>query len=49
MSSTSIMCPATSMRTLRPNQIFAVGGLPFPLVEGEQARAVVDARRGARC
>jgi predicted glycogen debranching enzyme len=28
--------------SLRPNQIFAVGGLPFPLVEGELARRVVD-------
>jgi glycogen debranching enzyme len=28
--------------TFRPNQIFAVGGLPFPLFEGEQARAIVD-------
>lgn len=28
--------------TLRPNQIFAVS-LPFPLVEGDDARAVVDA------
>jgi predicted glycogen debranching enzyme len=27
----------------RPNQIFAVAGLPFPLVQGMQARAVVDA------
>jgi predicted glycogen debranching enzyme len=27
---------------LRPNQIFAVGGLPFPLLEGELARRVVD-------
>lgn len=27
--------------TLRPNQIFAVS-LPFPLFEGEQARAIVD-------
>jgi predicted glycogen debranching enzyme len=27
---------------LRPNQIFAVGGLPFPLLEGEKARAVVE-------
>jgi len=26
----------------RPNQIFAVGGLPFPILEGERARAVVD-------
>lgn len=29
--------------TFRPNQIFAVGGLPFPILEGEQARRVVDA------
>lgn len=28
--------------SLRPNQIFAVGGLPFPLLRGHQARAVVD-------
>ncbi len=28
---------------VRPNQIFAVGGLPLALLEGEQARAVVDA------
>ena len=27
----------------RPNQIFAVGGLPFPLLDGERARAVVEA------
>ena len=27
---------------LRPNQIFAVGGLPFPLLDGARARAVVD-------
>jgi predicted glycogen debranching enzyme len=29
--------------TFRPNQIFAVGGLPFPLLEGAAARGVVDA------
>jgi predicted glycogen debranching enzyme len=29
--------------TLRPNQIFAVGGLPLALLDGERARAVVDA------
>jgi glycogen debranching enzyme len=29
--------------TFRPNQIFAVGGLPFPVLEGERARRVVDA------
>lgn len=28
---------------LRPNQILAVGGLPLALLEGERARAVVDA------
>jgi len=27
--------------SLRPNQIYAVGGLPFPLLEGERARQVV--------
>ncbi len=29
-------------RSIRPNQIFAVGGLPFPLLEGAAARAVLD-------
>lgn len=29
-------------RSIRPNQIFAIGGLPFPLLEGAAARAVVD-------
>jgi predicted glycogen debranching enzyme len=29
--------------SVRPNQIFAVGGLPFPLLEGAPARAAVDA------
>ena len=28
--------------TCRPNQILAVGGLPFPVLEGERARGVVD-------
>ena len=28
--------------SLRPNQIFAVGGLPFPILDGERARRVVD-------
>jgi predicted glycogen debranching enzyme len=27
----------------RPNQIFAVGGLPFPILSGDRARSVVDA------
>ncbi len=26
----------------RPNQILAVGGLPFPVIEGERARRIVD-------
>jgi predicted glycogen debranching enzyme len=29
--------------TFRPNQIFAVGGLPFPVLDGVRARRVVDA------
>ena len=29
--------------SFRPNQIFAVGGLPLALLEGERARRVVDA------
>jgi predicted glycogen debranching enzyme len=28
--------------TVRPNQILAVGGLPFPMLEGPRARLVVD-------
>ena len=35
--------PGTADATFRPNQIFAVGGLPFPLLEGDRARRVVDA------
>ncbi len=35
--------PATVDATFRPNQILAVGGLPFALLEGESARRVVDA------
>lgn len=30
-------------RSFRPNQIFAVGGLPLMLVDGERARRLVDA------
>jgi predicted glycogen debranching enzyme len=33
--------PGTVDPTFRPNQIFAVGGLPFPLLEGVRARQVV--------
>jgi predicted glycogen debranching enzyme len=29
--------------TMRPNQIFAVGGLPYAMLKGTQARALVDA------
>ncbi len=35
--------PATVDATFRPNQILAVGGLAFALLEGERARRVVDA------
>ena len=37
--------PGQMDASIRPNQIFAVGGLPFPLLEGEPARRVVDAVR----
>ncbi len=37
--------PAGDDSSMRPNQIFAVS-LPFPLLEGERARAVVDAVGG---
>ncbi len=38
--------PGSVDPTFRPNQIFAVGGLPLPLLEGERARRVVDAVEG---
>ena len=34
--------PGATDAKLRPNQILAVGGLPFPLLEGAAARRVVD-------
>jgi predicted glycogen debranching enzyme len=34
--------PGRNDPTLRPNQIFAVGGLPLAVLEGERARRVVD-------
>jgi predicted glycogen debranching enzyme len=34
--------PGKIDKSLRPNQIFAVGGLPFPLITGDAARRVVD-------
>jgi predicted glycogen debranching enzyme len=34
--------PGTVDPTCRPNQLFAVGGLPFPLLDGARARGVVD-------
>jgi predicted glycogen debranching enzyme len=33
--------PGASDHAIRPNQIFAVGGLPFALLEGEEAAAVL--------
>ncbi len=35
--------PGTTDASFRPNQIFAVGGLPLALLEGARARQVVDA------
>ena len=35
--------PGAADPTFRPNQIYAVGGLPFPVLEGERGRRVVDA------
>jgi glycogen debranching enzyme len=35
--------PGKADPTVRPNQILAVGGLPFSLLGGERARRVVDA------
>jgi predicted glycogen debranching enzyme len=35
--------PGTAEATFRPNQILAVGGLPLSLLDGSQARSVVDA------
>ncbi|HEU4565244.1 MAG TPA: amylo-alpha-1,6-glucosidase [Gemmatimonadaceae bacterium] len=35
--------PGTADASLRPNQIFAVGGLPWPVLGGARARSVVDA------
>ena len=34
--------PGRNDPTLRPNQLFAVGGLPLVLLKGAQARSVVD-------
>jgi predicted glycogen debranching enzyme len=34
--------PGESDPALRPNQILAVGGLPFPVLDGARARAIVD-------
>ncbi len=39
--------PGTFDPSLRPNQIFAVGGLPFPILAGKQARRVVDSVQSA--
>ncbi len=34
--------PGTADGSIRPNQLLAVGGLPWPLLSGARARAVVD-------
>jgi predicted glycogen debranching enzyme len=34
--------PGGNDRRIRPNQIFAIGGLPYPVLQGELARGVVD-------
>ena len=34
--------PGTVDASFRPNQLFAIGGLPWPVLSGERARAVVD-------
>ncbi len=34
--------PGRVDQALRPNQILAIGGLPFPVLEGDRARRVVD-------
>jgi predicted glycogen debranching enzyme len=34
--------PGTRDVSCRPNQIFAVGGLPHPLIEGDQAARIVE-------
>ena len=39
--------PGTIDRAFRPNQIFAVGGLPLQLLSAERARQVVDAVEAA--
>ena len=39
--------PGTTDAAFRPNQIFAAGGLPFPVIEGKLARRVVDAVESA--
>ncbi len=39
--------PGVDDASFRPNQIFACGGLPMALLEGERARAVVDAAEAA--
>jgi predicted glycogen debranching enzyme len=34
--------PGQRDSSIRPNQVFAVGGLPYALVEGEKAKAILD-------
>jgi glycogen debranching enzyme len=35
--------PGTVDGSIRPNMLFAVGGLPFSIIDGSRARAIVDA------
>jgi predicted glycogen debranching enzyme len=34
--------PGEVDRTCRPNQLLAIGGVPYPVIDGERAHAVVD-------
>lgn len=34
--------PGINDASIRPNQIFAIGGLPVPMIEGERARSVLE-------
>ena len=39
--------PGICDAAFRPNQVFAVGGLPFPVLEGNRARRLIDAVESA--
>ena len=38
--------PGKTDATIRPNQIFAIGGLPFPLIDNGRAREIFETVRG---